>query len=466
MIAGFYEQFIAGATDQGLAEKEAKDFWELIIQFAGYGFNKSHSTAYALIAYMTAYLKAHYPVEFMAALLSGDIPGRNFKRKDSLVEHLEDCQRMDIEVVPPNVNTSCVDFTVEGKKIFFGLSAIKGCGGGAAEAIEQNRAQHGPFKDLFDFCERVDPSACNRAAIETLIKAGAFDGLGGNRAQWMSILERALQAGASALADKKSGQKSLFGDDDDGEPEEVPVDLPDMPDWDERESLLFEKEVLGFYLSSHPLKQHEDALLPHVTHGSDQLGGLKDRAEVTMGGMVSSIKLAHTRNPKPGKPSKYANFDLEDMAGNVRCIMWPEQFAQYGETLQGDAIVVARGAIDRRGGGDEANLIINELLPLDQLDSHFSGTVMINVSETHHGEHSLEKLKEILRGYPGNCDLNLCLSLSDGARVSVKPADIRVEVNSELKARLRDLLGETAVQLRPKGRVATKKSNGARRAAS
>ena len=464
IIASFYEQFIEGATDKGLKEKEAVELWDLIIQFAGYGFNKSHSTAYALIAYMTAYLKAHYPVEFMAALLSGDIPGRNFKRKDSLVEHLEDCQRMDIEVVPPDVNTSCPDFTVSGRQIFFGLSAVKGCGGSAAEAIEQSRANDGPFKDLFDFCERIDPSACNRSAIETLIKAGAFDGLGGHRAQWTAVLDRALQSGASALADRKSGQKSLFGDDEADEAETLEVTLPEVDLWDEREQLLYEKEVLGFYLSSHPLKQHEETLLPHVTHATNQLTGLADRTEVTMGGMVSSIKLAHTRNPKPGKPSKYANFDLEDMAGNIRCIMWPEQYAQFGEVLQADAILVARGVIDRRGGSDEANLIINELIPLERLDAQFSGAVVINLGEAAHGEKGLEQLKEILRGYPGKCEIQLCLTLEDGVRVSVTSQDVRVEVNSEMKSRVRDLLGENAIQLRPKVKPAVQKK-GRRRAA-
>ena len=148
----------SGAVERGMAEREAKEIWELIIKFAGYGFNKSHSTAYALIAYQTAYLKAHYPVEFMAALLSGDMEGRNFKRKDSLVEHLEDCQRMGIEVVPPNVNTSEGGFAVRDGKIYFGLAAIKGCGGSAAEAIVAARQRGGAFRDIFDFCERVDPA--------------------------------------------------------------------------------------------------------------------------------------------------------------------------------------------------------------------------------------------------------------------------------------------------------------------
>ena len=207
-----HEAFIKGSIDNGLSEKDADEIWNLIVKFAGYGFNKSHSTAYALVAYQTAYLKAHYPVEFMAALLSSDISGRNFKRKDSLVEHMEDCERMKIEVVPPDVNSSAADFSVADGKIHFALSAIKGCGGATSISIEQERKKNGPYKDLFDFCERVDPSACNKSAIETLIKAGAMDSFGAHRSQLTAVIERAVQAGASVQADKKSGQASLFGD--------------------------------------------------------------------------------------------------------------------------------------------------------------------------------------------------------------------------------------------------------------
>ncbi|MEX0712876.1 MAG: DNA polymerase III subunit alpha, partial [Pirellulales bacterium] len=209
-IAKFRQEFIAGAVAKGLSKREAGELFGMIEKFAGYGFNKSHSTAYALIAYMTAYLKAHYPVEFMAALLSGDIPGRNFKKKDSLVEHLEDCRRMNMDVRPPDVNKGQGDFTVCDGKIHFGLAAIKGCGWPAALAISAERRKRGPFRDLFDFCERIDPAVAGRATIEALIKAGAFDSFGARRSQWMSVLERALQSGASASADRKSGQRGLF----------------------------------------------------------------------------------------------------------------------------------------------------------------------------------------------------------------------------------------------------------------
>ena len=172
MIAKYREQFIEGSGKLGLGKKDAEEIFSLIEKFAGYGFNKSHSTAYALIAYMTAYLKAHWPVEFMAALLTSDISGRNFKKKDSLVEHLEDCTRMNVTVEPPNVNASLEEFSVADGKIRFGLSAIKGCGGAAAGSIVAQRSAGGPYKSIFDFCERLDPSMVNRTAIESLIKAG------------------------------------------------------------------------------------------------------------------------------------------------------------------------------------------------------------------------------------------------------------------------------------------------------
>ena len=322
------EEFIQGAVQRGLKQKEAEDFWSMIIKFAGYGFNKSHSTAYALIAYQTAYLKAHYPVEFMAALLSGDIPGRNFKRKDSLIEHLEDCQRLGIEVVPPDINSSHVDFTVADGKIYFGLSAVKSCGGSAAESIVAARKLDGRFRSLFDFCERVDPQSCSRSTSETLIKAGAMDSFRALRSQLLGVLDRALQSGASAAADRRSGQKSLFDAMSSDEPVEAnEVPLPDIPELDERERLLMEKEVLGFYLSSHPLAEHQQNLLSYCSHTTSNVTQLRDRAEVTLGGMLSAIKHARTR-----RGEKYANFDLEDMHGSIRCIVWPDRFEESWRT--------------------------------------------------------------------------------------------------------------------------------------
>jgi DNA polymerase-3 subunit alpha len=454
IIAKNYEQFIRGAVERGMAEREAKEIWELIIKFAGYGFNKSHSTAYALIAYQTAYLKAHYPVEFMAALLSGDMEGRNFKRKDSLVDHLEDCQRMEIEVVPPNVNTSDPGFAVRDGKIYFGMAAIKGCGGSAAEAIVAARGRSGPFRDIFDFCERVDPALCGRAAVETLIKAGAFDWSGAHRSQLLAVVEKAIQSGTSALADRRSGQKSLFGAFDDDGAQPVPVKLPNIPELAEREKALMEKEVLGFFLSNHPLGEHQAKFAEFCTHTTSQLTSLPDRTEVFLGGMLSAIKYAHVKNARPGAPSKYVNFDLEDLEGAVRCILWPDDFAEYGHLVQADSILVARGAVDRRGGGDEVNLIVNELIPLDELGSRYTSGIVVRIDEARGGERELARVREIVRGYPGNCELQMLLQLGDGARVHVKSQKIRVDVNAELRSRLDEALGPGNVHLltsRPNG---------------
>jgi DNA polymerase-3 subunit alpha len=442
MIAKYREEFIEGAFKQGLPKKEAADLFGLIEKFAGYGFNKSHSTAYALIAYMTAYLKAHYPVEFMGALLSSDIPGRNFKKKDSLVEHLEDCQRMSIEVRPPDVNHSEVDFAVADGKICFALSAIKGCGGAAAAAIVKGRQAGGPYRSVFDFCERLDPGAVNRTAIESLVKAGAFDALGGRRAQSFAAIDRALQAGAAAAADRRSGQMGLFGAEEEEEPAAAAVaDLPDLPEWEPRDRLLKEKEVLGFYLSSHPLAEHEKTLAAYCSHTTVEAVALKHRSEVMLGGMISAIKLAHTKNPKPDKPSRYAMFDLEDTAGMIRCILWPEQFAQYGPLVEADAVRVVRGVIDKRPGSEEANLIINEILALEDLEARYTRSVAIRLLEESHGLLKLEQLHEILRGYPGRYPLELTICLADGSRVPCQCGDFRLAIGAEMQSRVEALLG-------------------------
>jgi DNA polymerase-3 subunit alpha len=449
-IAKYREEFTAGAMDKGMDRGTASDLFGMIEKFAGYGFNKSHSTAYALIAYMTAYLKAHYPLEFMAALLSGDIDARNFKKKDALVEHLEDCRRMGVEVVPPDINRSDADFTVADGKIHVGLCAIKGCGHAAAGAIVQARRTGGPLRDVFDCCERIDPSQVGRATIETLIKAGALDSLGARRAQNMAVLERAMQSGAALHADRKSGQKGLFdmADDLDQSTASASASLPDVPEWDDRTRLSNEKEVLGYYLSSHPLAEHEKTLTTYCTHTTTDVGALPARTEVVLGGMLSSIKFSQTKNPRAGATNtKYAMFDLEDVQGAIRCIIWPEQFAEFGQLVEADATLVVRGAVDRRPGSEESNLIVNELIPLADLAGRFTKGIVVRVSEEQHPERGLEDLHEILRGYPGNCELQLVICLADGSRAFLKSEGMRVDLNAEMRSRIDALLGPGNVRL-------------------
>ena len=347
---------------------------------------------------------------------------------------------MGIETLPPDVNRSDGDFTVIDGKLQVGLSAIKGCGGGAAAAIAAARAAAGPFRSLFDFCERVDSQQVSRAGIETLIKAGAFDSLGAHRSQWMALVDRAVQAGAAMLADRRRGQKGLFESLDDEPQTADPVRLPDIPEWDTHQRLAGEKEVLGFYLSSHPLAEHEQALRTYCSHTTLEVAGLSPRTEIVLGGVISAIKLSQTKNPRAGSSNtKYAMFDLEDIGGLIRCIAWPEDYASFGHLITADAILVARGAVDRRPGSEESNLIVNELIPLAEVAGRFTRGIRVRLSESQHGSRGVSELHEILRGYPGNCELQLLVCLTDGRRVLMKSEQMRVGLSPELRRAARRL---------------------------
>ena len=371
-------------------------------------------------------------------------------RKDSLIEHIEDCERMGIEVVPPSVNTSGVEFTVDGKLIYFGMSAIKGCGGSAAEALVVAREAAGPFKDIFDLCERVETSRCNKSSLENLIKAGALDCFGANRRQLIEVLERSIQAGQAMQADNRSGQQNLFGafeESEDTEEVSATADLPQIEEYPERERLMMEKEVLGYYLTAHPLDEHMDKLKQFTSHTTNKLIDIPDRGEVILGGMISSIKEAHTRNPKPGQPSKYANFDLEDVEGSVRCIMWPRQYAEFGHLIVPDDIVIIKGVVDRRGGGDECNMIINELVPLSQIEDRYTTGMIVRLQESTHGMQMIPKLREVTRAYPGRRKLQLLVQLADGTSVTLDAQGQGVDINNELRNRIDDLLGGGNIQM-------------------
>jgi len=449
-IAAFREQFVKGAQAQGLTKQQADEVFALIEKFAGYGFNKSHSTAYALLAWQTAYLKTHHPREFMAALLSGDITGRNFKKKDALVEHVEDCRRMGIEVAPPDVNASLPDFSVSGGRILFGLAAIKGCGLQAAEAIAADRAKHGPYRDLHDFCGRLDPSVVNKTAIENLAKAGALDQLGGHRGAILAGIERAMAAGAARLADRKSGQKNLFAAFDPpaaGPAAAEPSALPDVPPLSDLEMRSGEKEVLGYYVHSHPLAEHKDLLDSLCSHGTAGLGGVKAKGEVVIGGLVSALKLSNTKQARPGSThTRYAMFDLEDMDGLVRTICWPEDYARLGEAIQPDAVIVVAGSIDRRAGSEETNLVVNEIVPIAEARRLPARSVTVRMVEGTHDAAVLDRLAELVGRHPGTVPLRLVIDLADGSRVLLEADRHQVAWSPELHAAVAELLGPGSVR--------------------
>jgi DNA polymerase-3 subunit alpha len=448
IIAAFRERFVEGAKAKGLSGQQAQEVFALIEKFAGYGFNKSHSTAYALLAWQTAHLKTHHPVEFMAALLSGDIPGRNFKKKDALVEHVEDCRRMGIEVAPPDVTASAVDFSVAGGRILFGLSAVKGCGVQAAEAIVAERELHGPFRDLHDFCGRLDSSVVNKTAIENLAKAGALDRLGPHRGAVLTEIERAMAAGAASLADRKSGQKNLFEAFDEPEPvAAAPHAAPtgaDIPPLTDNEMRAFEKEVLGYYVHSHPLAEHRELLSCISTHGTADLASVPAKGQIVIGGLVAAMKLSNTKQPRPGSThTRYAMFDLEDMDGLVRTICWPEDYARLGDHIRPDAVVLVAGSIDRRVGSEETNLVVNEIVPITdvwQLPAR-GITLRIEGGEDPADLARLDGLAAVIAAHPGQVPVRLILDLPENARVLLEVDRHRVAWTPAFVAAVSALLG-------------------------
>jgi DNA polymerase-3 subunit alpha len=274
-----------------------------------------------------------------------------------------------------------------------------------------------------------------------------------------------MQSGAAVLADRRSGQRGLFQEAENDGADSAKVALPELPEFVEKERLAMEKEVLGFYLSSHPLAEFEHTLRTFCTHTSTQLTKVEARSEVLLGGMLAAIKFSHTKNPRAGSMhTKYAMWDLEDLDGLVRCIMWPEQFAEFGHLVKADAILALRATLDRRPGGDEVNLIVQELFPLDELRERFANGVVIRVREEEHGIEVLAMLREIVRGYPGNKPLKLRLELTDGACVMLDCPKSGVTLDPELRRRVDELLGSGNFRLMAGSRTpAPAATNGRRR---
>ncbi|MEK7220460.1 MAG: DNA polymerase III subunit alpha, partial [candidate division NC10 bacterium] len=292
LMAEQRKKFVDGAVARGVPEKKAERIFGFMEQFAGYGFNKSHSAAYALIAYQTAYLKANYPVEFMAALLTSEMADT-----DKIVKYIEECRAMGIEVLPPDVNESSNDFTVVGDKICFGLVAVKNVGEGAIQSNLAARRQQGRFRDLFDFCERVDLRLVNKRVVESLIKCGAFDSLGARRAQLMAVVDKAMEAASASQRDRAHGQVSfldvlsLTGT----ARREAPA-LPEVTEWERPQLLAGEKETLGFYVTGHPLAEHRGLIARHTNLTTEDLPSLPDKSTVKLGAIVTAVKEISTKN--------------------------------------------------------------------------------------------------------------------------------------------------------------------------
>jgi DNA polymerase-3 subunit alpha len=436
--------FLKGARERGVREATAKEIFDLITYFGGYGFNASHSAAYAHLGYQTAYLKAHYTPEFMAALLSSEIEDGN--KRDILVQHIDDARRLGVKVLPPDVNRGDVAFTVVDGQILFGLTAIKGLGRGAAEQIVRVRQQAAAFKDLFDFCERVDHKIVSRAAIERLIKAGAFDRFG-PRAPLLYVLPRALQSAGELQEDRRHGQLNFFdvveGGSDTAPAADSRTLLPDIPEWSDSEKLKFEKEALDFYITSHPLAQYEELLGMFSSHRLDQIGNLGPNQEVIIGGMLTDVRFLNTKKARNGN-TRYLRCKLEDLTGSVECVMWPDDFVRFKDEVEENRVCFIRGAIDRTR--ETPGLILSRILSLEQAQRELAKGLVLKLRLEIHGPETIDALGRVLQRAPGPCPVFLSVFDAAGRRAVLKTGDdFRIDPAALATSELEMILGPGCV---------------------
>jgi DNA polymerase-3 subunit alpha len=451
------DQFIKGSVECGLERDRAVKIFDLIVFFGGYGFNKSHSTAYALVAYQTAYLKAHYPTEYMAAVLSNEMDGQ--ERDKFFIEHIEDCRRMGIEVLPPNVNEGQLTFQVASEgRIHFGLGAIKGVGFKAVEAIIKAREERGPYTSLDDFFERVSTKEVGAGCVETLIHAGAFDFLGARRSQLLAILPRALQAGQAKQEDRKRGQLGLFdlfeapnhgpgaNGNGNGKAHAALMSLPELEELSDIDKLAFEKKALGFYMSSHPLARHENELLALSTHRVADLAGVPEKTEVVLGGMITGVQIKNVQKSRSGL-TRMAKLTFEDLSGSTPAMLWPEEFAKMEALVKNDQIVFVRGTLNR--SRDPAELVVNRIIPLEQGRVELTRGVVVRLHKGVHQAEHLERLLRAIRVRPGNLDLYLeILGLEQVRRAIYKAGPPwRVRYDDRLIADLENAVGPGLIRV-------------------
>jgi len=465
-------KFIAGCVEQGVAGHVAEQIFEQFEPFARYGFNRAHAACYGLIAYYTAYLKANYPAEYMAAVLSSDAGDT-----DKVAAAVAESVRMGIRVLPPDVNESFEDFTVAGDAIRFGLAAVKNVGLGSVEAILQARQETGAFTSLTDVVERVDPRAVNRRVLESLIKAGALDSLGMPRAQLLQLLDEAMEAAQRVQRARASGQTGLFDLSGETAPAEAAAPAGPVEEFSREELLAMEKEMLGLYISDHPLRHVHATLAARINVALDQLLELPDKTPVTVGGLITAVKRTTTKGG-----SAMAFVTLEDLTGSCEVIIFPRAYEQVHFLLKRDAVLVVRGRVDVME--QQAKILADRVMTLEEADEveplpllHPAGALNgeqtesaesdsrpdlveargpkpearpspsalhVRVDTARLGEAGLHRLKALLAQRRGDLPVFLHL-LASGREVVMSARDLRVTATAELEAEIEGLLGAGSV---------------------
>lgn len=447
------DKFIEGAVENGITQQEAENVFTQLEPFAGYAFNKSHTVAYSMLAYRMAYLKAHYPHEFMAAMMTGEAADSlKITRYRAECKKLAEFLEVDINLIPPDVNSSSREFTVDGNDICFGLVAVKGVGDGAIDAIVDAREQGGSFKSLQDFCERVDTKQVNKRAVESLILSGAFDSLEGHRAQHIDNLDNIMRVAQNAQAERDRGQMSLFGNG-----EEAPtatVTLTDPPEYDPLERLMREKEQLGFYVSGHPLEEYSDIIENYTSASTQTLLEHRIDSEVDVAGMITEVKNITTKKGDP-----MAVIGLEDLEGAIEVVIFPGAYKTAGDLVEG-RVVWIRGKVNinqnsrnrRAENGDaereERQIQADRVIDIESVSEQQTSALEVTIPESDvENVEKLERLKEIVRANKGDLDLILRLISPHYGEVIARCAQkYSVAYTPQVIEQVEGLFGENSVK--------------------
>jgi len=432
--------FVRGAVANGIDEDVAERIFNKIAYFAGYGFNKSHSTAYAMLSYQTAYLKAKYPAEFMAACLTSEIGNG-----DRVVTLLEEARRTGIKVLPPDINESHHDFRVTDEGIRFGLQAVKNVGRAAIDAILRAREKGGRFDSLFDLCERVEPGSVNKRVLESLIMAGALDSVKGHRAQLVAAVETAMSVGARTQRDRSSGQTSLLAVlQDHGEQNGIERELPHVPEWSDVTKLTHEKEVLGFYCSGHPLSRFEREISWFTTTSLDRARRLRDGDRVVVAGIISD------RRVHLGKRGQRIGFlTLEDLSGAMEVIVFDDRMRADGDRLVAGNMIMASGTISIRKD-DSPKIRLNDFVEIEAAIERMTGGMEVSVDRGSFTDDGLEILSGILDSSPGDVPVRIVVCGLEEGELEIDVPDVRVKPSRDLVAAAMNVVGVKDVRLFPK----------------
>jgi DNA polymerase-3 subunit alpha len=431
VIAALREQFLQGAVKRKIPTKIAGEIFDLMAHFAGYGFNKSHSAAYAVIAYQTAYLKANYPVEYMAALLTSVM-----ENTDKVALYIDECRRLGIEILPPDVNESLTDFTVVGRKIRFGLAAVKNVGKGAIENIIATREEGGSFTSFQDFCNRVDLRVVNKRVIESLIKCGAFGSVGELRARLLAGLDQVLDVAQQLQREKLTGQYSLFEFFTE-EMDPIGAELPQIPEFPPEQLLALEKETVGLYISGHPLARYA-TFLREQTVSSKELQDFADGAKVTLAGVYSAGKQILTKN---GQQMLFAT--IEDLTGTYEVVIFPRLYEQSRSLLTEDALLLVKGEVNWQE--TEVKVIAEQITELNTSHLDAAKKALYVRLSSRQAKQSMNQVLRLLTKFPGPHPVFLYFQKEKSLH---RVPNLTVELQSELMNELKTILGpaEAAVK--------------------